>query len=200
MADLMILFTFSSWPHFLLRLPNFGTQASGLKGDGEGRGWRGRVCLLWWWHEKPKWRADIVAGFVKGRWKMATLNASVAHLSTTATQPWVPLLPCPSCSATTRSSVSLANFTCRLSQQLRLGDQLTWKVSSTSSTQALKIRRRGIAKSLTCPSPANSSAHEVCNWAPHFDQWPHAYHIWKRCCTSEILNLSCPQLALWFWP
>ena len=199
MKHLMTLFTFSSRLYFLLGLPNFGSQVSGLKGDEERARGEEFVCLLWWWHEKPNWCADIVAGFVKGRWKMATLNASGAYLSTTATQLWVPLLACPSCSATTRSSASLANFTGRFSQQLQLGAQLTWKVSSTSSTQALKIRRRGIVKSLTCASQADTSAHEVCNWAPHFDQWPRACYICKGC-TSRTQNLRCAQLALWFWP
>jgi hypothetical protein len=35
MEHLMILFTFSSRLHFLLRLPNLGSQVSGLKGDEE---------------------------------------------------------------------------------------------------------------------------------------------------------------------
>lgn len=46
MEHLMILFTFSSRLHFLLRLPNFGSQVSGFTGDEERAGGKGEdfVC------------------------------------------------------------------------------------------------------------------------------------------------------------
>ena len=50
MKHLMTLFTFSSRLYFLLGLPNFGSQVSGLKGDEErargGGGGRGKSLFV----------------------------------------------------------------------------------------------------------------------------------------------------------